>query len=153
MPVDLQLAQGLDPLPDVGGELLARALQVIQSALEDERLEGEVCVRICDAAESRRLNAEYRGKDKPTNVLSFPAELELPDGLAPLGDLAICWPVVVDEAHDQGKSTSDHLLHLFVHGVLHLLGFDHEEDAAAADMEALEISILSALNIADPYTM
>jgi probable rRNA maturation factor len=153
MPVDLQLAEGLDPAPGVSAALLAEALHAIRAALDDERLDAEVCVRICGAEESCRLNAEYRGKDKPTNVLSFPAELELPDGLAPLGDLAICWQVVLEEAQAQGKTPRDHFLHLFVHGVLHLLGFDHEEGAAAADMEAREIRILQTLGIADPYSL
>lgn len=151
MPVELQVAQALQPLPEIPDNLFPEALAAMMVAVADERLAGEVCVRLCAADESRQLNKNYRGKDKPTNVLSFAAQMELPDETAPLGDLAICWPVVVAEADAQDKAVLDHLTHLFVHGVLHLLGFDHEQEAAAADMESLEVGILAALNIADPY--
>jgi len=111
----------------------------------------ELCIRLVDAAESRRLNAEYRGKDKPTNVLSFPAGLELPDGRNILGDVAICAEVVFREARQQGKAADEHFAHMVVHGVLHLLGYDHEVDAQATMMEGLEREVLTGLGIADPY--
>lgn len=151
MPVELQLAHELTQTPDLRQTIFEQALGAVHAATHDPRLDGDVCVRICTAAESRQLNADYRGKDKPTNVLSFPADIELPDGILPLGDLAICWSVVAEEAGAQGKPVQDHLVHLFVHGVLHLLGYDHEEAAQAEQMEALEIRILETLSIADPY--
>lgn len=102
----------------------------------------------------RSLNCAFRGKDKPTNVLSFPAGdvAGLPaDAPLPLGDIVICAGVVGAEAAAQGKTEDDHWAHMLVHGTLHLLGFDHETDAEAADMEALETRILGEHGIADPY--
>jgi len=113
--------------------------------------QSELCIRLVDAEESRRLNAVYRGKDKPTNVLSFPGSLKLPDGRNILGDLAVCAEVVFREARQQGKAADDHFAHMVVHGVLHLLGYDHEDDAQAAVMEGLEREVLKGLGIADPY--
>jgi probable rRNA maturation factor len=115
------------------------------------RKPAELAIRIVDTAEGRALNRDYRGKDYATNVLSFPAEL--PPGLVlPLiGDLAICAPVVLREAAEQAKRPRDHWAHLTIHGVLHLLGHDHIEDAEAEAMEALETRILASLGIADPY--
>ncbi|MCG6658732.1 rRNA maturation RNase YbeY [Halomonas campisalis] len=111
----------------------------------------EVTVRFVDAEESRTLNRTYRGKDKPTNVLSFP--FECPPGLTLplLGDLVICHRVVVDEAQAQDKRLEDHYAHLVVHGTLHLLGHDHLEDDEAESMEQLEREILADFGIADPY--
>ena len=116
---------------------------------------GELTLRIIDAAESQTLNHDYRGKDAPTNVLSFPFDmpegLDLPDEELILGDIAICAEVVAREADEQGKHPAAHWAHMVVHGVLHLLGFDHQDDDEAADMEALEISILAGLGITNPY--
>lgn len=114
----------------------------------------EIAVRIVDADEIRTLNRLYRDKDRATNVLSFPAG-EM-DGLPPdaerlLGDVVICAPVVVAEAREQDKSPEDHWTHMVVHGTLHLLGFDHETDAEAAEMEALETRILASQSVTDPY--
>jgi probable rRNA maturation factor len=122
----------------------------------------DLSVIITGADESRDLNRDYRGKDKPTNVLSFPG-LE-PDELeeafrfalaggppAMLGDMVICVPVVVDEAAEQDKPVNHHLAHLCVHGVLHLMGYDHIDDDEAEEMEALEREILAGLDIPDPY--
>ncbi|MFQ2013644.1 rRNA maturation RNase YbeY [Aeromonas veronii] len=113
--------------------------------------EAEVTVRIVDEAESNELNLTYRGKDKPTNVLSFPFEappgLELPL----LGDLVICRQVVEREAEEQGKPLMAHWAHMVVHGSLHLLGYDHIEDEEAEEMEALERDIMQELGFADPY--
>ena len=111
----------------------------------------ELSIRIVEAAEGRALNRDYRGKDYATNVLSF--EADLPPGLKlPLiGDIVICAPVVAREAADQGKTPRDHWAHLTVHGVLHLLGYDHLVEAEAEAMEALETRILAGLGIADPY--
>ena len=115
---------------------------------------AELSVRVVEAEEMQRLNSEYRGKDKPTNVLSFPAGdiAGLPDdAVVPLGDLVVCASVIRDEASAQGKALKDHWAHMIVHGTLHLLGFDHEDDDEAADMEGLEIEILNTHGIANPY--
>jgi probable rRNA maturation factor len=117
-------------------------------------VDAEVAVRIVNPGEMRVLNRDYRGKDTPTNVLSFPAGLVagLPsDEPAPLGDIVVCAAVVRDEAGIQGKPIADHWAHMIVHGALHLLGFDHMADADAAEMEALEVRVLAAQGIGDPY--
>ncbi|HDG9767435.1 rRNA maturation RNase YbeY [Acinetobacter nosocomialis] len=116
----------------------------------------EIGVACVDLEESHQLNLQYREKDKPTNVLSFPSDipeevLPMLDAL-PLGDLVICIPVVLQEALEQKKTAQNHFAHLLVHGVLHLLGYDHEiSDEDAEEMEGLEIEILAKLNIANPY--
>ena len=115
------------------------------------RKAAELSIRIVDTAEGRALNRDYRGKDYATNVLSFPAELPPGVDLPLLGDLAICAPVVAREAAEQGKRPRDHWAHMTVHGVLHLLGYDHVQDAEAEAMESLETRILAGLGIADPY--
>ena len=110
--------------------------------------DASLSIRVVGAAESRRLNRTWRGKDKPTNVLSFPA----PATQSPvLGDLAICAPVVAREAREQGKSAQAHWAHMVVHGVLHLLGYDHELDRDAAVMEARETALLANFGYANPY--
>ena len=120
------------------------------AALEDEPRRGLV-IRLVDEAESRQLNRDYRGRDKPTNVLSFP--FEAPPGVPSehLGDLVICAPVVAREALEQGKSPAHHWAHMVVHGVLHLRGYDHLEPADAEAMEARERRILAGFGIPDPY--
>ena len=105
-----------------------------------------VCIRLVDAAEGAELNGRFRGRTHPTNVLAFPAgETDL------LGDIAICAPVAVEEAREQGKRLADHYAHLVIHGVLHLKGLDHQTEADAAAMEAREARLLRGLGIADPY--
>ena len=115
---------------------------------------GELGVRVVGSAESRRLNARYRGKDKPTNVLSFPPA-PLPGRAAaqsrPLGDLVICAQVVRTEAREQKKPLEAHWAHLVVHGALHLIGYDHERDAEAKRMERREVAVLRRLGFANPY--
>ena len=113
----------------------------------------ELSVKLSDDAEVQRLNAAYRGKDKPTNVLSFPApDMPVPEAEAtPLGDIALACETVSREAAEQGKSLADHTTHLIVHGTLHLLGYDHETDGEAEEMESEERKILARLGIADPY--
>ena len=123
----------------------------VAAALDGRRDEAVVSLRVVDAEEGRALNAQWRGRDAPTNVLSFPAELPEEVGLPLLGDLVLCAPVVAREAAEQGKAVDDHWAHLVVHGVLHLLGMDHQDDSEAEAMEALEREILTALGIADPY--
>ena len=123
----------------------------IEAIPELRRRRAEVNILVVDAKEGRRYNRQFRGKDYATNVLSFPYE-PLPGEKTPLlGDLVICAPVVAREAAEQGKRLRDHYAHLTVHGVLHLLGHDHETDSEAAKMEALERRILASLGIADPY--
>ena len=117
---------------------------------------GEVVVRVVDEEAMRALNRDYRQKDYPTNVLAFPAALaEMPglpaDDAALLGDVIICAPVVQREALEQSKTPADHWAHLLIHGVLHLLGFDHETPADAERMEALEAKILQCRGLQNPY--
>ena len=100
--------------------------------------------------EIQDMNKRFAGKDKPTNVLSFPSNEDLTAERF-LGDIAICSELIVEEAVSQGKETQDHLIHIFVHGVLHLLGFDHEERSSAEKMESLEIRVLKKIGVADPY--
>lgn len=111
---------------------------------------SELCIRLVDAAESETLNATWRDKHAPTNVLSFTAEI-VAGQYAPLGDLVLCWPVIEREALEQGKAVPDHCAHLVVHGMLHLLGFDHLIDSEAEAMEAMEATVLNELGIGDPY--
>ncbi|MBS0381754.1 MAG: rRNA maturation RNase YbeY [Proteobacteria bacterium] len=117
------------------------------------RKPAELSIRVVGTSEARALNARYRGKDYATNVLSFP--VDLPRGVTSplLGDLVICAPVVVREAREQGKPTRNHYAHLTVHGVLHLLGYDHLNERDAERMEMLETRILASLGIPDPYRL
>jgi probable rRNA maturation factor len=149
MQVELQYAEEIEDHP-VSEQDCARWVRLTTETLQQPQGElGDVCVRICGEVESRSLNATYREKDVPTNVLSFPGANEVAGEI--LGDLALCLPVVQREALDQGKSVRDHTAHLVVHGVLHLMGFDHETDTEAAEMEHLEIRILDVLGISNPY--
>ena len=111
----------------------------------------EISVRLVDREEMSELNASFRGKQGPTNVLSFPASL--PEGvISPLlGDIVVCAPVVREEALQQGKTLDAHWAHMMIHGTLHLLGYDHVEDSDAVTMEALESAILKQLDFACPY--
>jgi probable rRNA maturation factor len=121
-----------------------------------EGVRGELTVRIVDAAESTELNARYRGKKEPTNVLSFPGRAaEAPpaatDELLPFGDVVICAEVVEREAREQGKAPAAHWAHMVVHGALHLQGYDHENVHEASLMEARERALLAELGFPDPY--
>jgi probable rRNA maturation factor len=140
-------------LPRAGLPAAASFRRWAEAALRGARRRkpAELSIRIVDTDEGQALNRDYRGKDYATNVLSFPAELPPGMNLPLIGDLAICAPVVIREAAEQGKAARDHWAHLTVHGVLHLLGHDHLEEAEAVAMEALETRILAGLGIADPY--
>ncbi len=115
-------------------------------------VEGDVVILLTDDAAVRDLNGRFREQDRPTNVLSFPAvEMTLPGQAPHLGDLVLAFGVCATEAEAQGKTLADHLSHLTVHGVLHLLGRDHEDEADAEAMEAEERAILARLGVVDPY--
>lgn len=111
----------------------------------------EVSLLLTDDAGQRDLNRDHRGKDAPTNVLSFPTGFAPPIGPRPLGDISLALETVLREAEEQDKTPADHVAHLLVHGTLHLLGHDHVEDGPAREMEDLERRILAGLGIADPY--
>lgn len=123
----------------------------ISLAIGNTREAAEISVRIVDIMESRALNRQYRSKDKPTNVLSFPAEFPHGVDLPLLGDLVICAPVVAEEAQAQGKLLKAHWAHMSIHGTLHLLGYNHIDTVEAEAMEALEAEYLAVLGYANPY--
>jgi probable rRNA maturation factor len=129
--------------------------QWVEAALRGakRRKATELSIRIVDSKEGRTLNRDYRGKDYATNVLSFPVELPPGVNLPLIGDLVICAPVVAREAMEQGKPSRHHWAHMTVHGVLHLIGYDHIDDQEAEQMEALETRILAGLGIDDPYAV
>lgn len=153
--LEVQRATSSASTPDDGQFRLWVERAVAGKETGQGRNEHALVIRIVDEEEGRRFNREYRGKDYATNVLSFPSEL--PAGLpveikqSQLGDLLICAPVVAREAIEQDKPEADHWAHLTIHGVLHLLGHDHEQSADAKVMETLEMDILARLNIPDPY--
>ncbi|CDH23792.1 rRNA maturation RNase YbeY [Xenorhabdus bovienii] len=145
--LDLQIAcENPEGLPDEA--LFQRWLE---NVLPQFQAESEVTIRLVDEAESHDLNLTYRGKDKPTNVLSFPFEAPPEVKLPLLGDLIICRQVVEQEAEEQQKTVEEHWAHMVIHGSLHLLGYDHIEDDEAEEMESLETEILQKMGYADPY--
>ncbi|MGO2508576.1 MAG: rRNA maturation RNase YbeY [Vibrio hibernica] len=113
--------------------------------------QAEVTIRIVETDESQQLNRDYRGKDKPTNVLSFPFEAPPEVEIDLLGDLIICQQVVEKEAGEQNKPLNAHWAHMVIHGSLHLLGYDHMEDEEAEEMESIETEIMQKLGFDDPY--
>lgn len=127
----------------------------VNCALADLVEEAELTIRLVDSQTIQSYNFQYRQKDKPTNVLSFPneipQELKQQMGISELGDIIICHEIIQLEAKDQNKALEAHYAHMVIHGVLHLLGYDHIEQADADIMEPLEISILAKLNIDNPY--
>ena len=150
--IDLQLACQQDELPSMAQfQLWVDSALAEVSKGTDSQQSFELTIRLVDQDESKQLNLQYRGKDKPTNVLSFP--FEVPDGieLNLLGDLVICIDVMKQEAQAQNKALFDHWAHLVVHGCLHLVGFDHISDHDALEMESIEIVILAKLGINNPY--
>ncbi|WP_121876699.1 rRNA maturation RNase YbeY [Umboniibacter marinipuniceus] len=149
--MNVELTVDLDNSADLSAPSLDAFQRWIAAALQDHRSEAEVSIRIVGCAESQALNLQYRGKDKPTNVLSFPTDF--PSGLEIplLGDLVICQPLVEQEAAEQRKLVSAHWAHLTIHGTLHLLGYDHIDDAEADIMESLETKILTTMGYPPPY--
>lgn len=134
----------------VSAPIRARMKRAALRALEREKAKGSLTILLSNDAKLKELNALFRGKNKPTNVLSFPAD---PNPDAHLGDVAIAYGVVKREADESGKRFADHLAHLAIHGALHLLGHDHEKPKEAARMEGLEREILAEFGIADPYAV
>lgn len=148
--VSLQNPNNYKELPN-----LFRIQRWVNTCLSNQKESAELNIRVIDKVEMQSLNAKYRNKNKPTNVLSFPFELPkdveaaLPYPM--LGDIIICHQVVCDEAIEQHKSLEAHYAHLIVHGILHLLGYDHIREEDAQIMEPLEIKILSQLGFQNPY--
>ena len=131
---------------------LAELERWVGAALHSQELKvAEVSIYIVDEEEGQELNEQYRGKDYPTNVLSFPADIAKEVGIPLLGDLVVCAPIVEREAKEQGKTLQAHWAHMLVHGTLHLLGFDHIEDTEAETMETLETQIVTGLGYPAPY--
>jgi probable rRNA maturation factor len=155
-PVRLDIAVGY-ALPRAGLPAAVSFRKWVAAALAGRIREADLAVRLVDVSEGRALNRHYRGMDKATNVLSFPADIaegvKLPKGVRMplLGDLVLCAPVIAREAREQGKPLSAHYAHLTVHGALHLLGWDHADDREAECMEQIERDILAGLGIGDPY--
>jgi probable rRNA maturation factor len=127
---------------------MPRAAELVRQAAKAVMGKGAAAVLLTDNARVKDLNGRFRGKDIPTNVLSFPAP---PNPMGHLGDLALAFGICEAEARDQGKPLADHLRHLVVHGLLHLVGYDHEVEAEGDIMEALERDILGAIGVPDPY--
>lgn len=151
--VNIEAGNWAKDLPDAAA-LAERAIGAVCAALDGVPVHAEVSVLLTDDAHQRILNRDWRGQDKSTNVLSFPGDDfdDMPDGVPVLlGDIAVALETTSHEATDQQKSLADHFCHLVVHGMLHLLGFDHETQAQADEMEPLEIEILAGLGIASPY--
>ncbi len=144
--LDIQHACDAQKLPSA-----AQLQSWVDIALEHYEKDFELTIRIVEISESQALNLQYREKDKPTNVLSFP--FEVPEGieLNLLGDLVVCADIVAKEAKEQHKKLNHHWAHMVIHGCLHLLGYDHIDDDEAREMETLETRLLKELNITDPY--
>lgn len=145
-------AEGWEVIPEVEMHVEQAAIAALKAVHPRKWKRLSAAILLADDATLQRLNADFRAKDKPTNVLSFPA-IPLP-GIAQadnLGDIALAFETCAREAEEEGKALSHHMMHLVVHGILHLLGYDHETDAEADVMEAREVAILATLGIADPY--
>ena len=163
--VAVQREEGWNPAIDWDNLALRAATSALQSSaygwIIERRFLAEISVRLTDDDEVRILNRDYRHKDKPTNVLSFPmVQRDLLDGLANsddgevlLGDIVLALGVCTREAAEKGVATETHATHLIVHGLLHLLGYDHEGEAEAEAMEAIERTALGALGLDDPYVV
>jgi probable rRNA maturation factor len=151
--IALRIEAGAWPAPQSLRRVVARAVEAAIAVARPPLAAGaEVSVVFTDDAHIQALNKLYRKKDTPTNVLSFPGARLDREAFGPLvGDLVLASDTIAREAAEQGIAPGDHLIHLLVHGFLHLVGYDHEEDRAATEMEKLETAILSRLGIADPY--
>ncbi|MDG2036050.1 MAG: rRNA maturation RNase YbeY [Pseudomonadales bacterium] len=145
--VDIQMASASEEAPDP--QSIERW---IGAAIGDQRESTELSVRIVDAEEGQALNEQFRGSTGATNVLSFPFENESPEPLPLIGDIVICAPVVAKEAREQNKALNAHWAHMMIHGVLHLLGYDHQNENDANLMESLETEIMQGLGFPPPYS-
>ena len=145
--VDIQMASASEEGPDP--QSIERW---IGAAIGDQRESTELSVRIVDAEEGKALNEQFRGSTGATNVLSFPFENESPEPLPLIGDIVICAPVVAKEAREQNKALNAHWAHMMIHGVLHLLGYDHQNENDANLMESLETEIMQGLGFPPPYS-
>ncbi len=150
IPLELELGVSYG-LPRRGLPAATSFRRWVSASLTGRIKHADLALRVVDVDEGLALNRHFRGKDYPTNVLSFPAELPEGVNLPILGDIVLCAPVVAREAAEQGKVLHHHYAHLTVHGVLHLLGFEHEDAREAEVMEQLERDILASLGINDPY--
>lgn len=144
--LDVQMASSSEDAPDE-----ACIERWVSAVIGSKSGDTELSVRIVDEPEGKALNETYRGASGPTNVLSFPFESDIPKPLPLIGDIVICAPVVTREAQQQNKDINAHWAHMIIHGVLHLLGYDHERDSDAAIMETLETEILQKLGFPHPY--
>jgi probable rRNA maturation factor len=153
--IDVGVEAGGWPAGDALEALAGEAVEAALARLGLGDVESELSILFTDDAAMRKLNAEWRGKDKPTNVLSFPAfDLAPGDNPGPmLGDIVVAFETVAKESELERKSFDDHLRHLIVHGFLHLLGYDHENDTDAEEMEAAERAILADMGVSDPYSV
>jgi probable rRNA maturation factor len=155
--LDVMIEAGAWASLDDAEALAQRAAEAAVTVADETGEEFEVSVMLTDDAHIQELNRTWRGKDKPTNVLSFPAPEQpgqgVPGETGPrhLGDIALAYETLVRESEDESKELAHHFAHLIVHGILHLLGYDHEVEAEAEIMEALEVKALATLGIADPY--
>ena len=146
--VEIEADAWTDALPDAEA-VVERAALAAQGGVA-----GDLVILLTDNEAVQVLNGRFRGKDKPTNVLSFPGgDMPMPGAPVHLGDIVLAFCVCRDEAEAQGKSLANHLTHLVIHGVLHVLGRDHEDEAEAEAMEAEERVLLASLGVADPYIL
>ncbi len=145
--VDIQMASASEEAPDP--QSIERW---VGAAIGNQRESTELSVRIVDAEEGQALNEQFRGSTGATNVLSFPFENESPEPLPLIGDIVICAPVVAKEAREQNKALNAHWAHMIIHGVLHLLGYDHQNENDANLMESLETEIMQGLGFPPPYS-
>ena len=145
--VDIQMASASEEAPD------PQSIEHwVGAAIGNQRESTELSVRIVDAEEGQALNEQFRGSTGATNVLSFPFENESPEPLPLIGDIVICAPVVAKEAREQNKALNAHWAHMMIHGVLHLLGYDHQNENDANLMESLETEIMQGLGFPPPYS-
>jgi probable rRNA maturation factor len=145
--VDIQRSDKIGPVPS--DDEITRWVNLV---LQHQRCSASVSIRCVDEVEITLLNHQYRELNEPTNVLSFPCDLSDESGLRILGDIVVCEPVVTREALQQGKHPGDHWAHVIIHGLLHLLGFDHIESQQAEEMECLEVSLLREMDVSNPYS-
>ena len=144
--LDIQSASSTEDAPD------EQSMQRwVSAAIVSKTGDTELSIRIVDERESQELNQTFRGSSGPTNVLSFPFDAEIPEPLPLIGDVVICAPVVAREAEQQNKELKAHWAHMIVHGVLHLQGYDHQNDTEAVIMETLETEIMQKLGFPPPY--